>query len=240
MYAVLRWHRWAITEPLHSAPTPFEILDRWECVIEGIVGYGLDVFRRTISSFPGYWNLGWLIVAISRWWTAQRVEPVMSSQDDYRGISAAQENVAAAQPEANLSATIPVSPSPAKDATEETVTMNEVKKDDYVNSLPYVGTAVKVWRVQKRMSQGEMARSLSRVTGKNVSQSALSKLESGSTHPTVGRIAACAKVLGCRVSKIFELAEFMAINDRRDPKEIAIEVVEACEKELGRREQYTT
>jgi transcriptional regulator with XRE-family HTH domain len=120
--------------------------------------------------------------------------------------------------DADQSALAPHNAPPAHDASPQDFLDSPEAKIAYANLPPvtenairsYLGQALQVVRVDRRISQRVLAWRLLKILGRPISTSWISKIESGSTGISVERLVALCAALNCSMSEVWRIAEFLA------------------------------
>src|SRR5690242_2056286 len=89
------------------------------------------------------------------------------------------------------------------------------KSDAWRELAQYVGPAIQVARVRRRLTQEELAAALGQRLRQDIRQSYVSKIENGHSCPSLERLGVICIVLGCPPDHIMKVATFLAENDGR-------------------------
>jgi len=106
----------------------------------------------------------------------------------------------------------------------------------------YLGSVLKVIRVEKRILQSELAARLSAETHEVVAQSYISRMEKGPSQEggvglSFARFTLLCKVLGCRPSEVVKDAEALAAKAALDPGCVHEALLTACDEQLHSRKE---
>ena len=87
--------------------------------------------------------------------------------------------------------------------------------DSWREIARYLGQAIHVARVRRRITQEQLALELGRLLRLEIRQSYISKIEKGHSHPSLERLGVICIAIGCPPDRLMAIARYLAENDGR-------------------------
>ena len=88
----------------------------------------------------------------------------------------------------------------------------------------HLGSAIKVMRIARRLTQVELAASMTKLLGKTVTQSYVSKIESGASPGSFRRLGLFCIAMRCMPREVISVAEQLTRSSSQDEKSLAAEL----------------
>jgi transcriptional regulator with XRE-family HTH domain len=115
---------------------------------------------------------------------------------------------------------------------ERVCDIEEVESDYEDVISEYIGAALMVVRVHRRISQVSLARMLSQATRDTVTQGYISKVEKGRTRVSSERLSLFCRFLKCLPSQVWQLAEFLANQSLLPERDVIANLLKETEARL--------